>query len=155
MSDWTTPEDDFMGGTSYPAVSFTNIGDAVIGIVDKVTRKPDTQPDGTPKTWSNGDPMHVFIMDLRDPKTGEMSTLWVRGNMVKAIRDAVRKAGYPGPVGKLIRVEHTGVGAPTQKGFRGANLFACQIKDAPADAAPAKPPVAAVSAWDEEESAPF
>jgi hypothetical protein len=112
---------DFMGGGGAPAVKFEAPGDTVSGIVTKVDKRIDSTPDGTTKTWPDGSPMHVFIFTL-DTDDGERS-LWVRGNMVTAVREAVRNAGLPGPLNTRLTVRFTEVGEPKAKGYSGAKLF--------------------------------
>jgi hypothetical protein len=43
------------------AIKFDTPGQITTLTVRRVEEKIDTQPDGTVKTWSNGDPMKVFI----------------------------------------------------------------------------------------------
>lgn len=147
MSDWTNPEDDFMGGGSkYPNLAFPNRGDTALGIVDRVDKRQDSTPDGTLKTWKNGDPMFVYIFEMRDPGSGEVSNLWVRGNMVTAIREAVREAGKSSPLGTLLRVQYHADGEPTQRGYAPPKLFRARCEPAPANAAPRREPDPAPSA---------
>lgn len=134
--DWGTPNDDagFMGGDSLPAVKFDTLGQVHGGRVTKISEKNDTKPDGTVKTWSNGDPMKVWVFEL----DGQHS-LWVRGNMVSAIRDAVKTAGLSTPIGAHIEVMHHDLGTP-KPGQNPAKLFRARVLQPgqqPATATPA------------------
>lgn len=112
---------DFMGGGGPPAIKFEAVGDTVTGIVTKVDKRVDTAPDGTIKTWPDGSPMHVYVFTM--DVDGEERSLWVRGNMVTAVRDAVRAAGLNGPLNTKLTVKHTEVGEPKARGYSGAKLF--------------------------------
>lgn len=130
--------DDFMGGGSYPAVEFKEIGDTAIGIVDKIDKLHDRDPAGNPKFWPNTtDPMYVWPMEFRDPTTGDVRTLWVRGNLVKAIKQAVKEAGLASPQGALLKVRFDALGEK-KAGFSQAKLFKVKAEPAPANAAPRK-----------------
>ena len=87
--------DEFMestsGGPKLPALKFAKVGDTHTGTVTEVTKLQDKDPAGNVKTYDNGDPRWVFVFTLDTP-TGA-SNLWVRGQMVKAIREAAEKAG--------------------------------------------------------------
>ena len=85
--------DEFMestsGGPKLPALKFAKVGDTHTGVVTEVTKLQDKDPAGNVKTYDNGDPRWVFVFTLDTP-TGA-SNLWVRGQMVKAIREAAEK----------------------------------------------------------------
>lgn len=136
MSDpFSTNGDPFMdgaGGSANPSVSFPNIGDSVTGVVTKVDQRDDTKPDGTVKTWPDGQPMKVYIFTL-DTDEGERS-LWVRGNMVTAIREASRTAGLRTVIGQQLTVQHHALGEE-RKGYARAKLFRAKFEPAPAKAA--------------------
>lgn len=136
MSDpFSTNSDPFMdnmGGNSSPAISFPNLGDSVTGVVVKVDERTDTFPDGTTKTWPNGDPMKVYVFTL---DTGdEERSLWVRGNMVTAVREASRAAGLRTVIGQQLTVQHHAVGDKKPGKFP-AKLFRAKFEAAPAKVA--------------------
>ena len=119
--------DDFLGGgSSAPAVKFTNPGDTVKGTVTAVKKMEDRDlGTGQVKTWPNGDPKYVFVFTLNTDE-GEAS-LWVRGNMVSAIREAAHTANVKQMVGTTLAVQFTGLGE-AKKGFHAPKLFKAQIK---------------------------
>jgi hypothetical protein len=133
MSDpFQTPADPFMDGAGgAPAIKFTDIGDTCTGVVTGVKERIDTAPDGTPKAWPNGDPMKVYVFEL-DTDEGERS-LWVRGNMIKAVREAVTAAGFRTVVGTKLTVQHHALGE-AKKGFSPAKLYRVKAETAPARA---------------------
>jgi hypothetical protein len=132
--DWDNPapsDDGFMGGESHPALKFENIGDTHEGVVRGVKKKQDvSMATGTPITWPNGDPKWVWLFELEQPD-GEMGTLWVRGNMVKAIREAVTAAGAGSPIGWQLKIQHHALGEPVA-GKNPAKLYRAKITPAPA-----------------------
>jgi predicted RNA-binding protein YlqC (UPF0109 family) len=135
MSDWddTPPNDDggFMGGESYPALKFAAVGDTHEGVVRGVKKKQDvSMATNTPITWPNGDPKWVWLFEL-EQADGEMGTLWVRGNMVKAIREAVTAAGAGSPIGWQLKIQHHALGEPVA-GKNPAKLYRAKITPAPA-----------------------
>ena len=122
--------DDFLGGggNSLPAFKFTNVGDTCKGVVTEIKKLEDRDPNGTIKTWSDGKPKHVFVFNL-DTTDGAVS-LWVRGNMVKAIKEAAATAGVSTLIGTTIAVQFTGLGEATTKGYNPPKLYKAQVKPA-------------------------
>jgi hypothetical protein len=121
--------DDFLGGgASFPAVRFTDVGDKVVGVVSNIKKLEDRDPSGEVKTWQNGDPKHVFVFDL-DTEDGTVA-LWVRGNMVKVIKEAAYAVGVKEMVGSTVAVQFTGLGE-AKKGMNAPKLFKAQVKPAP------------------------
>ena len=119
--------DEFLaGGPSLPAVKFTDPGDTVKGTVTAVKKMEDRDmATGAVKTWPNGDPKHVFVFTLNTAE-GEVN-LWVRGQMVTAIREAAHTANVNQMVGTTLAVQFTGLGE-AKKGFHAPKLFKAQIK---------------------------
>lgn len=121
--------DEFLGGgASFPAVKFTEVGDKIVGVVTNVKKLEDRDPSGEVKTWPNGDPKHVFVFDI-DTDEGTQA-LWVRGNMVKAVKEAAYAAGVKAMVGATIAVQFTGLGE-AKKGMNAPKLYKAQVKPAP------------------------
>lgn len=125
---------DFLmqGGT--PAAKFPDIGATIIGMITKPPKmRQVTDPaTGEVKRWQSGDPQMQIVIDLQTelndptiPDDNGERTLWCKGLMMNAVRDAVRRAGARGlEVGGVIQVTYTGDGEPTKKGFRGPKLYA-------------------------------
>ena len=124
------------GGSGAPAVTFPEIGATFTGVVTKVDELPDKDPQGVIKTWDDGNPKKVFVFTCTDD-TGEQRSLWVRGNMVKAIREAVATAGVPTVIGNKIKVKHHALGE-AKKGFAAPKLYQAKIEKL-APVAPATP----------------
>ena len=122
--------DEFLagGGASHPAIKFTNPGDTAKGVITAVKRLEDRDPNGTVKTWPDGKPKHVFVFTVETDNGTE--ALWVRGNMVKAIREAANTAGVTQMEGATLAVQFTGLGEATNKGYAPPKLFKAQVKPA-------------------------
>lgn len=121
--------DDFLaGGASFPAVKFSDVGDKVVGTVINVKKLEDRDPSGEVKTWPNGDVKYVFVFDL--DTTDGTQALWVRGNMVKAVKEAAYAAGVKEMVGSTVAVQFTGLGE-AKKGMNAPKLYKAQVKPAP------------------------
>lgn len=124
--------DEFMestaGGPKLPALKFVKVGDTHTGVVTEVTKLQDKDPAGNVKTYDNGDPRWVFVFTLNQP-TGA-SNIWVRGQMVKAIREAAEKAGVSTLVGSTLSVRYTGDGEKKSAAFNAPKLYAAKV-DAP------------------------
>jgi hypothetical protein len=124
--------DEFMestaGGPKLPALKFVKVGDTHTGVVTEVTKLQDKDPAGNVKTYDNGDPRWVFVFTL-ETQIGA-SNLWVRGQMVKAIREAAEKAGVSTLVGSTLSVRYTGDGEKKSAAFNAPKLYAAKV-DAP------------------------
>jgi hypothetical protein len=124
--------DEFMestaGGPKLPALKFAKVGDTHTGVVTEVTKLQDKDPTGNVKTYDNGDPRWVFVFTL-ETVIGA-SNLWVRGQMVKAIREAAEKAGVSTLVGSTLSVRYTGDGEKKSAAFNAPKLYAAKV-DAP------------------------
>lgn len=120
-------DDDFLGGgPSLPAAKFTNPGDTLRGTVTAIKKLEDRDlGTGQVKTWPNGDPKFVFVFTLNSDE-GDIN-LWVRGNMVTAIREAAHTANVKQMVGTTLAVQFTGLGE-AKKGFHAPKLFKAQVK---------------------------
>lgn len=124
--------DEFMestaGGPKLPALKFVKVGDTHTGVVTEVTKLQDKDPAGNVKTYDNGDPRWVFVFTL-ETVIGA-SNIWVRGQMVKAIREAAEKAGVSTLVGSTLSVRYTGDGEKKSAAFNAPKLYAAKV-DAP------------------------
>lgn len=117
----TISANDFLMGGGVKSASFPAVGTTVTG---QIVREPEVQQQkdfktGELKFWANdGTPMQqlkvVLATDLRDPSEpnddGERA-IYVKGNLLKAVRDAVRRSGAKGlEVGGILAVTYSGDG---------------------------------------------
>jgi hypothetical protein len=100
------------GGT--PAIKFPNVGSTMVGIITRPPKLGDVTDPVTKevKRWPSGDPQKQIIIELQtelresDDDGGER-TLWAKGLMMNAIRDAVRASGARGlQVGGVLQVTY-------------------------------------------------
>lgn len=117
--------DPFMEGGSAPGIKFETPGEIHAIVVRKVEQKIDTKPDGEVKRWPNGDPMNVYV--FTGECEGEERSLWVRSNMVTAIREATTKAGLQTVVNTKVTVKFTGLGE-AKKAQNAPKLFAAKVE---------------------------
>ncbi len=124
-------DDFFAGGT--PSAKFETVGITVAGPITRVG-EPQQQKDfttGAPKVWDDGRPMMQLPVDvktdLRDPEIAHddgTRALYIKGELQKAIRTAVRQAGAQGlRVGGTLSVTYTGDGTVKQRGMNPPKLY--------------------------------
>ena len=76
-----------------PALKFPEIGTTHKGtVVDKTARQQTDFTTGEPRFWQNGDPMMEVIITLA-LDDGDEGRLFIRGQMLAAVRQAVAWAG--------------------------------------------------------------
>lgn len=132
-------DDFFAGGT--PSAKFDTIGVTVAGTITRVG-EPMQQRDftsGAPKVWDDGRPMMQLPVDvqtdLRDPEIAHddgTRAIYIKGELQKAIRTAVRQAGATGlRVGGSLSVTYTGDGTAKQRGMNAPKLYSA-VYTAPA-----------------------
>ncbi len=112
----TNPADSFFGESS-PSAKFDAIGTTVGGVITRIG-DPMQQTDfssGKPLTWDDGTPrmqLPVTVQtDLRDPSNpldDGKRTLYVKGEMKKAIGAALRAAGAKMALGGTLTVTFSG-----------------------------------------------
>ena len=119
--------DEFLNSSSsLQAVSFREVGDRAEGVIINTRKLEDRDMDGELRTWPNGDPKHVWVFDI-DTVDGQMA-LWVRGNMVTAIREAAQKAQISNMVGAKLTIEHHALGEPAKKGYNAPKLYRAKLE---------------------------
>lgn len=119
------------GGTT--SAKFKTIGTIVKGfiIAEPKSQQQRDLDTGEVRTFSNGDPMWQIVVTLateeRDPSNPEddgVRSLYVKGQMFNAVRDAVRASGAKGlAVDGFLAVQFASEGEPKKKGFNPPKLF--------------------------------
>jgi hypothetical protein len=115
------------------SAKFDTIGTTIAG---QLTREPEAREQtdfttGAVLRWDNGDARMQIVVDLAtnqrdlsDSSDDGERRLYIRGQMLNAVRAAVRAAGAPGlATGGMLRVEYTGDAEPTKRGFNGAKQY--------------------------------
>jgi len=124
--------------TGGPAIKFDTPGQVLSIKVREATEKVDTDPaTNAVKTWPNGDPKMVYVFDGEDEQ-GEPVSLWVRGNMVKAIREATTTAGLKSVIDTKVTVKFDALGEQANKALKQPKLFKAKVEKVAA--APAADP---------------
>jgi len=120
--------DDLLGA-SPPAVKFPEIGNNVEGYIVQIDRGIQREPSGTIKTWETGRPRQQVILTLEtslqetDDDDGQRR-LFVKGSMMKTMREAMRVAKVRGPrIGGYVTVAYTSDAKSASKGLNPQKLF--------------------------------
>lgn len=135
----TDPNTLLMSG-GVPSAKFADVGAVTKGrVVDLDSSQQTDFQTREPKFYDDGNPMMQVVVtlatDVRDPDIDDddgTRRLYVRGQMVKAVREAVRKAGADGlAVGGTLGVQYTGDGQPSARGLNPPKLYAAQYAPPP------------------------
>ena len=138
-TDPATEANEWLMSGGARSATFAEKGAHVVGFISQPPQKLQ-QIDFTtkaPKFWPNSpEPMyHVRVIlqtEERDPAdeedTGERA-IYVKGNLQKALKQAIRAAGAMGlEMGARLYVEYTGDEKPKQRGLNGAKLYTAKYQ---------------------------
>lgn len=122
---------DFLESGGIPSAKFDKIGDTYEGTVIRMEKLQQRDFEtGEPQTWDDGSPknmLHVDIQtDIRDPEiAGDdgIRRLYVRGNMIQAVRSAMRAAQSRIYSGGHLRVTYVRDGDRQSRGRQPAKLY--------------------------------
>jgi hypothetical protein len=141
----TNAANEFLMAGGVSSAKFPAIGTRVTGTI---VRHPEVQQQrdfttGEPKVWDDGKPMQQLQVTLatseRDPQTPDddgVRAIYVKGNMLKAVREAVRRSGAQGlEVSGTLTITYTGDGEASRRGINPPKLYAAEYTAAPAAAA--------------------
>ena len=173
MSSFTDVNDLLESGGVTPA-KFETIGASATGkIVHAEVQQQREIDTGKPKFWDDGKPRMQIVVHLqttqRDPAVSDddgKRAVYCRGNMLKALRSALRTAGAQLEVGGTLAVTYTGDGE-AKRGFNAPKLYTvtytpsavsgmAAVNDAlgaqpaapAAPPAPVRPPSVPAAVWD-------
>lgn len=160
----TVDPNAWLMGSGAPSAKFDTPGDTVTGriVATPELRQQTDFTSGKPLFWDNGDPRMQLVVTLQteqhDPSIADddgTRRVYVKGQLQKAVQQAVRQAGAPGlEVGGTLTVTYTGDGEVKQRGMNPPKLYTATYKAAAASfldqqqpaeqspAAPAVPPAA-------------
>jgi hypothetical protein len=141
----TISANDLLMGGGIASAKFPTIGTKVTG---RIIREPEARQQtdiqtGDPLTFANGDPRMQIVVQLAtderdasiDDDSGERA-LYIKGNMLNAVREAVRKAGAKGlEVGGTLTVVYSGDGEAKTRGFNAPKLYTATYTPPSAEAA--------------------
>ena len=126
--------DILLGGA--PAAKFPTIGTIIKGKVLAQQKRQSTDMDtGDPQVWSNGDPVWELVFtlqtadrDVDNPDDDGTRRLFARGQMLKAIGIALRKAHWSKPLkGGELAVQYQSDGPQTRRGFNPPKIYVARF----------------------------
>lgn len=132
------PAHDFLaGGAGAPTVTFENKGDKIVGRILKheLVQQKDFAT-GNLLYWEDGQPRMQAVVTLQaedfvpldDDDEGERR-LFVKGQMQKAVRDAIGKTGHKGSlIGGRLGVIWAGEGDPPRPGLNRPKLYTAKFE---------------------------
>ena len=120
----------FLMGGGGKSAAFKVAGDAITGVIVSMEERQQTDFDsGKPLEWDDGSKkMQLVISILTEESVDEdddgMRRLYVKGNLQRAIREAVIKSGKRTVSdGAILTVTYIGDDVPTRKGMSGAKKY--------------------------------
>ena len=120
----TDPVNDFLMGSGGRSATFKNVKDMVWGeVVHSEVRQQTNFDSGDPLFWEDGKPRLQLVISLQtdakeDDEDDGVRKVYAKGNMLKAIRAAISKAGARGiSNGGKLAVQYTGDGPKPARGF--------------------------------------
>jgi hypothetical protein len=123
---------DFLLAGGVASAKFETPGTTVSG---KIARPPEVQQQreidtGKPKFWDDGKPRQQLVIHLQtadraadDPDDDGVRAVYVRGNMLRAVREAVRKSGAKLEPGGELTVTYAADGERKATGFNPPKLY--------------------------------
>jgi hypothetical protein len=138
LNDEWDDVNDFLESGGIPSASFENIGASWTG---KIVRMEKLQArdfeTGEAQTWDDGSPKYIIHIDLqtqvRNPDiAGDdgVRRLFVRGNMMSAVRSAMRATGARLETGGQLTVTYVRDGDQKRKGYNPAKLYEAKYEPA-------------------------
>jgi hypothetical protein len=136
---------DFLMAGGVASAKFPTVGTSISGTI---VRQPELRQQtdvtsGKPKFWDDGSPRQQVVVTLatneRDAALADDDgerAVYVKGNLTKAVREAVRQSGAKGlEVGGTLTVTYTGDGEASARGMNAPKLYSASYVPAPAVAA--------------------
>jgi len=117
-------------GSTGNSLKFEAEGDVVKIRITGVSKQQETSyDDNSPVFWPSGDPKYQWI--FTGISDGEESRLFVKGYMIDALKEALRKAGVvPGqPLdGGLLSMKWASTEEPRKPGMKGARKYVAKYE---------------------------
>lgn len=135
-----TTVNDFLTGGGGKSVFFKEIGDSIKGTVISAEAAQQTDMDGTPKSWDDGNPMMQVIVTLQtdlseDDDDDGKRKLYVKGSkkpesqsLAAAVAGALTKVKAKLEVGGTLAVKYIGDGVAKTRGFNAPKLYTAAYK---------------------------
>ena len=144
----------FLMGGGVPGAKFEAIGAKITGIVERIEMQQQTAfGTGEPLWWDDEETrprMQMVVTMLTQlqetPDDDGMRKLYIRGQMTKAVADAVKKAGRKGiEEGAELAVQYFADEPPPKRGFNPIKQYRAKYD----------PPTKQVALPDDEDDLPF
>ena len=131
---------DFLTASGAPTAKFATPGDTHKGtVISSEVRQQTEFGTGTPLTWDDGRPRLELVVTIDTGELGDADTterrLFAKGNMLTAIKQAVKESGGRLLNGGELTVRYIGDGEQKTRGFNPPKLY--RAKYTPPAAAPA------------------
>jgi hypothetical protein len=125
-TDFTTE----MLSSSAPSLKFAQEGDTVSIVVETLVKQQETAfGTGEPVTWADGRPKYQWL--VTGTSGGEEARLYIKGYMVDALKEALRKADvYAGQniEGWKLTVKWASTEKPRMAGMQGARKYVAKFE---------------------------
>ena len=120
-------------GSTGNSLKFETEGDVVKIRITGISKQQETSyDDNSPVFWPSGDPKWQYVVSgIAD---GEEARLFVKGYMIDALKEALRKAGVqPGqPLdGGTLSMKWDSTDEPRKAGMKGARKYVAKFEPAP------------------------
>jgi len=112
--------DQLLGGPGAPNAfpEGTPVGTKISGRITNASTRRQTTMAGEPLFWGDGSPRMELIVTLATPDGDRR--LFAKGNMLRAIKGAVKASGAKLLIDGTLEVTRTGKDEPKNPGFKGA-----------------------------------
>ncbi len=132
----------FLIGSSAPSAKFAVIGTTIKGTIQAAIVSEQTDIGGAIRTWEDGSPRKQVVITLgtddRDPEVRDddgTRKLYVKGQMIKAVRDALKQANAQSiEVGGRLAVRYDRDGDASKPGFNPPKEYVAQYEAPPRSA---------------------
>lgn len=136
MSTTSIDPNEFLNSTGVPSAKFPTIGTVVKGRIEHLDVQQQRDfTTGEPKTYDDGKPAMQLVVTLatdeRDPEISDddgMRRLFAKGQLLAAIRTAVRQAGAQLSPGGTLAVQYTADKPSEKRGMNPAKVYVAQYK---------------------------
>lgn len=132
----TPTADAFLLGGGSKSASFENVGDTITGTVVSTEVRQQTDLQGNPRVWDNGDPQMQLVVQLQTTERADADDDGIRAVYVKgskkigsrslhdAVASAVRTSGAKGlEAGGTLTVRFVGTEPSSTRGFNDRKLY--------------------------------
>jgi hypothetical protein len=123
------PDTILSSASGAPALKFPDVGTTHKGVITgKEARQQTDFKTGEPKVWTDGKPMMEVIVTL-DLGGDEEGRLFCRGQLLKAVREAIRNANATTlEIGGTLAVQFTHEEPSTTRGYNPAKCYRAQYQ---------------------------